>query len=1168
MNSQLLLLLVCIYGGLLFAIAWLAERYSHYLNQSWWRPLVYCLSIGVYCSSWTFLGAVGTAVENGWHYFSIYLGPILLVLFGWRFIRRLLLISSRNKVTSIADFIGSRYGKNQRLAATVTLVLVVGTLPYIALQLKGVGIAWDAIEWGDGGSLRFDLFSSLMVAGTMALFSILFGTQVIDGPNRFRGMITAIATESAVKLVAFLVVGVLAIYSLFQQDAGLAVSLANFQAVQFFSPTFLTQMFLAAAAIICLPRQFHVMVVEFQHRRDLRYLRWFFPVYLLIFAALVFPIAQLGARLFSGLAVEPDSYIMVIPQWLGAESVVALVFIGATSAATGMVVVATIALSIMISNELVVPLWLKFSSKTRNSAADLGKSLRLIRRISILVILLLGWALQQVMDQVERLASLGLISFAAAAQLLPAVLAALYWRQGHARGVMAGLAAGMTLWAYCLLLPAILGESHPLVMDGLLGISWLSPWNLFGTGGLDHLSHGVLWSVLCNSLLFIYVSRRSRHSKLDLRQAAAFTGSQWFGDRSQLDMEPSGIEVVQLQSLMEPLLGAERTQHIWQEFEARVEHRLLPHDQAPRFTVAEIEKSLASIIGAVSAHKAIELLVQRTPLQLHDFVSLVGGSSRQIQFSQNLLQTTLETVPQGIIVIDRDMKLVAWNQQYQDLFEYPQRLLYVGCDIAKIYRYNADRGYFLTQEQDSSVDATIARRLERMQSGERHRLERTLPNGRVLEISGVPLPNGGYVTTYTDVTDYHEMLNQLQKARAQLEDRVESRTQELREANQSLQRENFLRSRIEQELSDAHASKSRFLAAASHDLLQPVNAARLFVSSLSEKVARSDDAMLQGDIQHLDAALSSAERLISSLREISRLSSGKEVPQRQNFTLSSLLQPMAQEASVLAAKRGLSFRYVDSSGWIYSDPQLMRRLIQNLVSNALHYTKEGKVLLGCRRHSGLMLIEVWDTGIGIDESNRERIFDEFERLSSVGGTSQGLGLGLSITRNIAQLLGHHLSFSSEPGRGSVFRVAVPMGEPQPEAQPEVIADPQLEGLRVLCIDNELEILAGMQSLLQQWGCQVVTALNLKQVLSQWQQPEKPDLILADYHLDTETGLDVLEALRYHWQEPLSAIVISADNSALVVEAVHEAGFKFLAKPVLPQVLRTLMRKAIRQKTNP
>ena len=1162
MDSQFLLLLVLLYGVLLFAVAWLSERYSYKLQQPWWRPLVYTLAIGVYCSSWTFLGAVGTAVETGWGYLPIYLGPILLVIFGWPFLRRLLVISSRNKVTSVADFIGSRYGKNQRLAAIVTLVVVIGTLPYIALQLRGVGIAWETIDWHDEGRPGFDAISSLMAAMAMAWFSILFGTRIIDGPERLRGMITAVAAESVVKLLAFLVVGGLAIKLLLEQSPQMPDLAPNFSISQFTTPFFYTQLFLAAAAIVCLPRQFHVMVVEYHQRSDLRYTRWMLPLYIGLFAVLVIPLAQAGTTFFGQSGIASDSYILTLPQWVGSEWVLALTFIGALSAATGMVVVATIALSIMISNELIVPVWLRASSKRGHSAADLGKSLRFIRRFSIVAVLLLGWLLEQLMHNVQGLASMGLISFAAAAQLVPSVLAALYWPKAHSRGVIGGLLVGMVVWFYCLLLPAILAPDHPLVVQGPQNISWLSPNNLLGSGWLDPISHGVVWSLLLNTLVFILVSKRSRFTTLDLRQAAAFTRLRWHIRRQRLDMEPSGIEMRQLQALVEPLFGVERTREIWQEFEQQIGHRLLPHDRTPKFAVQRAESDLAAIIGAVSAHRAMQLLLTQQPLQLEDFVSLVGGSSRQIQFSQTLLQTTLETIPQGISVVDKDLKLVAWNQQYQSLFDFPKRLLFVGCEISRIYYFNAERGYFAVDDED--IDAAVERRLEQLRTGKPHRLERILPTGQVLEIRGTPLGNGGYVTTYNDVSDYYAMVEQLEHSKATLEERVDMRTRELSEANLSLQRENDLRGRVEQELKEVHASKSRFLAAASHDLLQPINAARLFVSSLSSKVRTAHKEGLMPDVDHLDSALASAEHLISSLREISRLGSGKERAKRQNFSLNSFLHPLAQEANALSIKQGITFHWINSSVWVYSDPHLLRRVIQNFISNALRYTKSGKVLLGCRRKGGQIQIEVWDTGPGIAEEDRQRIFEEFERLPG-SSASQGLGLGLSISQRISHLLGHPISVDSWLGDGSVFRIMVPLGkEEKHEKKVQRVADPHLNGLQVLCIDNEPAIVAGMQSLLEQWGCDVTIASDLRQALSGWAHEEPPQLILADYHLDEETGIDVIEALSYHWKRKLPGLVISADNSDAVLEHVVEAGLWYLSKPVQPAALRTLMRRALRQ----
>lgn len=1166
MDSERLLLVVIAYGGLLFAIAWLTERYGYKIKQPWWRSLVYTLSIGVYCSSWTFLGAAGQASNSGWHYLPIYLGPILLIVFGWRFLHRLISVSGHNKVTSIADFIGSRYGKYQPLAATVTLVLVIGTLPYIALQLRAVDLAWNSTDWQANDLLSNEFNSGLVTAMVMAWFAIIFGTRMINGPNKLRGLMTVIATESVVKLLAFVVVALFAWQLLRDANVELFFDQPKFNIQQILSPRFITEMLLAATAIVCLPRQFHVMAVEFQHESDLRFTRWLLPLYLALFAVLIIPLAQAGTVFLSGTGVPADSYVLVLPSWGGQSTTLAFAIIGALSAATGMVVVATIALSIMISNEIIVPIWLRISSRQKENPSDLADSLRLIRRFSIITILIMAWWLERIMLNNENLAGIGLISFAACAQLTPAILAALYWPKAHRKGVMAGLLAGMVMWFYCLLLPLLLSEDSSLMTHGLFHLSWLKPHDLFYSGHWDMLTHGVFWSLAVNILIFIGVSKLSALTNLDVRQAGAFIhfNDPHYGIGTPLDPSPSGIEVHQLQALVQPLFGDTRSLKMWHEFEQHLGHRLLPNDQAPRFVVAAIESDLAAIIGAISARKAIRLLVGKQPLLLQDFVSLVSGSSRQIQFSQTLLQTTLDTIPQGISVVDKDLKLVAWNQQYQQMFDYPKRLLFIGCDVSKIYYYNAVRGY-LGNDNDP-VDAIVAKRVQQLATGKPYRLDRRLPNNKVIEICGTPLANGGYVTTYTDISDYDNMLSQLEINKQQLEQRVQDRTAELQQVNDSLLRENELRGRVESELKSVNESKNHFMAAASHDLLQPINAARLFTSSLLQ-MTKEGDPQLKQTVDQLDDALLQSEHLINSLRDISRLRSGKERPNREHFSLHKLLKSLAAEAGIIAKDKNLDFHWVDCQLWLFTDRHLLRRILQNFLSNALRYTQEGKVLLGCRRVTDAVVIEVWDTGPGISEENRLRIFEEFERLP--GSTMQGLGLGLSIAQNISQLLGHELSLDSklataEAKGGSVFRVTVPLGQQQAASQKKRLSDPNLVGVKVLCVDNETRILAGMQSLLEQWGCQVTTACNLRQALDLWREDQPPQLVLADFHLDNETGLDVLDALQYHWQQPLGAIIISADNSDEVRDQVLTAGHLYLPKPIVANSLRTTMNRALRK----
>jgi CheY-like chemotaxis protein len=357
------------------------------------------------------------------------------------------------------------------------------------------------------------------------------------------------------------------------------------------------------------------------------------------------------------------------------------------------------------------------------------------------------------------------------------------------------------------------------------------------------------------------------------------------------------------------------------------------------------------------------------------------------------------------------------------------------------------------------------------------------------------------------------------------------------------------------------------MAAASHDLLQPINAARLFTSSLLQMTKKEEHTPLRQTIDQLDDALLQSEHLINSLRDISRLRSGKERPKRENFSLHSLLKSLAAEAGIIAKDKNLDFHWVDCDLWLLTDRHLLRRILQNFLSNALRYTQEGKVLLGCRRISGAVVIEVWDTGPGISEDNRLRIFEEFERLPS--SSMQGLGLGLSIAQNISQLLGHEISLDSKLANsktkgGSVFRVKVPLGEKKKVEYAKPFSDPNLANIKVLCIDNEPRILAGMQSLLEQWGCQVTIARDLGQAMNLWREECPPQLVLADFHLDNETGLDILEALQYHWQQRLAAVIISADNSDEVRDEVLTAGYLYLPKPIIANSLRTTMNRALRK----
>lgn len=1160
MQTNYLILLAFLYAGGLFLAAARAERVKR--PPRWMGRAVYSLSLAVYCTSWTFFGAVGVAANNGWGYFAIYLGPILLFLLGWPFLRRLLIFSNRNKVTSIADFVGSRFGKRQVLASLVTIIAVVGTLPYIALQLRAVSLAWAAIDTPPGEVLRVGSGTSFISALVMAWFAILFGTRVSDASNKMRGLISAVAIESVVKLAAFVAVGVMAWQLLPDPVADISRYFSATDKLP--STTFITQTVLAMIAIVCLPRQFHVMAVEPHTRRDIRTARWAFPVYLVIFSIMVMPIAVAGSHFFVGTSVPSDLYVLQLPMFLGENNLAAIAFIGGLSAATGMIVVASVTLSIMISNELIVPLLLNLGRRG-NLPRRMAGDLRMVRRVTIVVVMVLAWWAETSLQVPGGLASLGLISFAAAAQFMPAIVAGLYWPGAHRNGVLWGMLFGILVWAYTLFIPAFLSPNHTLMTEGPWGVEMLAPYKLFGLSFLDPLTHGVFWSLVVNVSVFYWLSRRSRFNTLDFRQAEAFTNLRSRFNFRQQDFELTSIESRQLQAVLDPLLGETRSGNLWNDFEQRLGHRLLPHDKVPRFVVQDVETSLARIIGAVSSHRVIELLRRQEPMQIEDFVSFIGGSSRVARFSQDLLQTTLENMPQGISVVDKELNLMAWNKQYERMFNFPPRLLYVGCPIERVYKFNAGRGMLGSDHDD--VEVLVSKRLNLLKEGDAYRIERELPNGAVVEIRGTPLGDGGYVTTYTDITDYHNILDELERAKAMLEQRVQERTQELSAANETMREENRLRARLEKELNEAYASKTQFLAAASHDLLQPINAARLFVSAVQARPEVTAADTLREEVSHIDDALSGAESLINALREMARLDSGKLSAKRENFNIDELMKTLTREFALFAEQKNLQLDFVPSKAWVYSDPALLRRVLQNFLANAVRYTDSGRILFGCRRRKGGLQIQVIDTGPGIPSDAMQRIFKEFERLSDTRNIEgqKGLGLGLSISQRIAQVLGHEVSVVSEVGKGSMFAIDVPYGKEvaQQAPKPRVMGD--LAGVTVLCVDNEMHIVRGMRALLEQWGCHVITAANLRESLENWTLSTAPDMIIVDYHLDDgELGTALVETLRLHWKADLPAVVISADDSEAVREHVKQLGIHYLSKPVPAAALRATMRGLIRK----
>ncbi|MBW3697297.1 hybrid sensor histidine kinase/response regulator [Vibrio sp. T187] len=1129
------------YLGVLFLIAWYGDRQTRWLSR--WRPWIYSLSIAVYCTSWTFYGTVGQASNNPWSFLPIYIAPILVFTFGWRILARLILIAKREHITSIADFIAARYGKSQGLAVVVTLIAVAGILPYIALQLRGITMGLDIVAPNLAADFGYqDYHVSWFVVGALAIFTMLFGTRHIDNTEHHRGMMMAVAFESIVKLVAFLCVGIFIIYLAWNHDTVnlLEVASATYESPNL--PTLAIHTVLTMLAIVCLPRQFHTMVVENERPQDLHTARWLFPVYLILMGLFVLPIAWAGQGLLSGSSA--DTYVISVPMEVGANHIALLAFLGGTSAASGMVIVSTIALAIMVSNDLVMPLLLRRMRLTQRNHRHFSGLLLVIRRGLILLLLLGAWGFYQALDSIHSLSAIGFLSFAAITQFAPALIGGMYWRTGNRKGVYVGLMFGFLIWLITLMSQTDMlagdGETNPLLWI-VTPPDFLSSWDIRSS------DWGIVLSVSVNTLCYVLVSLVTRSSLSERLQSASFVGTP-LPESENISLYQSRVTVAELEMLASRFVGRTRAKSAFSTYWQQQEEVLLPNQQAPASLIRHAERVLAGVFGASSAKLVLTSALQGRNMQLEEVATIVDEASELYDFSRGLLQGAIEHIGQGIAVIDKQMRLVAWNQRYLELFEFPPGLIQVGRPIADVIRHNAEQGLCGPGDPEDHV----RRRVFHLEQGTRHTSSRIRPDGRVIEVQGNPMPGGGFVMSFTDITVFREAEQALKETNESLEFRVHERTQELEKLNHRLVR-------ATQKSEHESQSKTRFLAAVSHDLMQPLNAARLFASSLSEVAKEQEVKQLSS---HIESALGAAEDLIGDLLDISRLESGKLEVNVHGFAINDVFSNLNAEFSALAKQQKIDFEMIPSTLFVKSDPKLLRRVIQNFLTNAFRYNPQGKVILGARRVNGQVRLDVWDNGTGIDEDKQQEIFEEFTRGSQVR-SDQGLGLGLAISKGIAHVLGHQISMRSWPGQGSVFSLTLNRADKVVASPQAVVAAPsgELDHLKVLCVDNESDILVGMENLIGRWGCEVKTALDLVDSLKALEDDWVPDVIFSDYRLDNgRTGLEVLQQCRLRLGDKFEGVIISADRTDEMMSAIKGNGFGFIPKPVKPLKLRSILNR--------
>ena len=1141
LSGWLLFVLAVSYLGFLFAIAFYGDRRSIYPNRHRLRPYIYGLALGVYCTSWTFYGAVGTAVREGWGYLPIYVGPTLVFLLALPFMERLVEVGRAHKVGSIADFIASRFGKSRSLAVLVTLIAVTAATPYLALQYKAVAASIAALTTAAAGpAAPWYRDSALAVALLMALFAVLFGARRVDATEHHEGLMLAIAFESLLKLMAFVAVGLYACLELrgrpFELPAGLKSASTMFN-----GNTFVATL-LAATAIFCLPRQFQVTVIECADGGDLKRARWILPLYLGMFSVFAVPIVALAVSGAHAMPASSDTLMLTLPLEYGAPWLAVLGFLGGLSAATAMVVVASIALATMISNEIAVPvLW----RRRLESGASLGRRILWLRRFVIVALALLAFAYYRSTSGSTSLASFGILAFAAAAQFAPGILAALYWGGASRAGVFWGMFAGFVAWGYLLFLPNLVAggvlPSHAFAPPEAL--AWLWPRAVTDYSSIGVAGPVALASLTLNVVILVTASLLRGVTLQERRAARVFAAL----------MRPTiTAKVGDLEAVTARIIGAAAARRSLDEYAAlSARPPSKASDAADRGMLQYVERVLAGSIGASSARIVLTHALKRKGLNVDEVAELLDETSQELRFSRQLLAATMENVTQGISVVDADMNLVAWNHRYLELFDYPSDLVYVGRPVADLIRWNAQRGEF----GHGDPERQVAKRLAHMRAGTAYTFQRVRRNGQVFSINGQPMAGGGFVSTYTDITEFKRTEQALLDAKQELEARVEQRTRELSDALDA-QRKAKLQAEA------ANIGKTRFVAAASHDLLQPLNAARLFVSALESRAAAHPD--LVELTSRIDGSMRAAEELLKDLLDVAQLDIGVMRPDITTFSIAELLDDLRRQYAPLALSRRLRLRVVSCRETVRSDRVLLRRILQNYLSNGLRYCERGGILIGCRRRAADLEICVYDTGPGIASDQREHIYVEFSRLeqSSPWG-EKGLGLGLSICDRLGRLLNHELTLSSQPGHGSVFGVRVPRvaqaRRPERLRPPPALPDPiGLREFKVLVVDNDPIILDAMQALLEQWGVRVFKALGSSEAL-RLTDSEVIDAVLADYHLgDGSNGLELVKRITEIRGPGCAAALITADHAVELTRAARRAGVPLLRKPLRPAALRALL----------
>jgi PAS domain S-box-containing protein len=990
LSSTSLLTVVLGYLVFLFVVASIAEAFAPRLTRGRVRTLTYVLAASVYCTAWTFYGSVGLAANRGLEFLTIYLGPVCVAILWPVLLRKLVRVSKEQRITSISDFISSRYGKSAQLGTLVAVLVVCGMIPYIALQLKAVSASFKMILHEESVLEVFD--PTFLVAVTLAVFGILFGARNLDFTKHQTGLMTAVAVESVVKLLAFLLVGVYVTWGLFGGFADLFGRIAAhpdwsrlllLDQPQTASFTRWTAMLLISMiAVMFLPRQFHVLVVQNPRERDVNAVSWSFPLYLLLINLFVLPIAFAGLLVFPETGAQADSFILRLPLHFDNHLMSVVVFLGGFSAATAMIVVDSLALSKMITNDIILPMLLR-----RRYTEDIYWVTLFYTRLAMLGVVGLGYMWARMERGQFLLVEMGLLSFIAVSQCAPAILFGLYWRRGNRKGAYAGISAGFLLWFYTLILPALGREgvlSPSFLTDGPFGLGILRPTAFLGLAGLDGISHGVFWSLFFNVGLFVLVSLLTDQDADDRSQAAAFVGAP-VEDKTTLSAAPAILSAPEIERLVHHYVGDEEAEAIVRElFGAKAPADL----SVPELLELRIrfERLLAASLGAAAARMIVEdhftiskEEAQQLVVSFQQMQQSLRVTEEEVKRGERLLASVVQSVDDCIFTADLDGRLVTMNPAGRRLLGYGEwevgRLGYRELLGAGDQR-RAGKAIAAAVESGRGWSGQIAGRTSAGQAFPAH-----LSVTCIFDARGQRM---GMVGVLRDLTEQVETQRRL------------------------IQREKL-------------ASLGEMAAGVAHEIRNPLGGIKMATNLLSS--AEVDGSPLSQEMaRSILRGIAEIEVIINNLLDFTR----DTRLERNEYDLARILGPVVEVAAAEGRERGVEVAYgrVDREIIAAADGQKLRQVFANVMKNAVEAidarSSGGRVEVNLYADGARATVEVVDNGVGIAPEDREKIFLPFFTTKP-----SGTGLGMAIVKKIVDLHGGDIVIDSVPGQGTKVRISLP-----------------------------------------------------------------------------------------------------------------------------------------------